>query len=86
MSALAALGTLLSRRRDAQPNCMPCTYFCEDPVLIEAHLPGLAILSSGHASVRAQDGLCILHELVINGRRRCDAFSAHDDRKAAAER
>jgi hypothetical protein len=83
MSALAALGTLLSRRRDAQPTCIPCAHFCDDPAQVEAQLPGLAILSSGHASVRAQDGLCVLHDLVINGRRRCDAFSAHDSEKAA---
>ena len=56
--------------------CQGCAHFLTDPALIEAALPGLAILSSAHASVRGQDGLCVLHDRLIDGRRRCASFAA----------
>jgi hypothetical protein len=65
--------TLKAAARE-QP-CRPCTHFCDDPARQERELPGLTALSSTSASVRDQDGLCLRHGLIINGRRRCPAFS-----------
>ena len=76
MSLLAAIVTAISSRNEAQETCFSCAHFCDDPARVEAEMPGLAILSSGHASVRAQDGLCLAHQLVINGRRRCGDFAS----------
>jgi len=66
-----------ARRPDRHAgSCAGCAHFCTDPVRIEANLPGLAALSSAHASVRARDGLCLAQDRIINGRRRCAAFTA----------
>lgn len=55
-------------------SCLSCGHFCDDPGAIERALPGLAALSSGQASVRARDGLCLLHDVVTNGVRGCPEF------------
>ena len=57
-------------------NCLSCRHFCDDPAAVERALPGLAVLSSAHASVRGSDGLCLLHDAMTNGVRRCAGFSA----------
>jgi hypothetical protein len=75
MSLLAAIRDAVPKRDDARTSCFACAHFCDDPVRVEAELPGLATLSSAHASVRARDGLCRLHDRVTNGRRRCAAFA-----------
>jgi hypothetical protein len=74
MSLLAALREAMPAGQGARLACAPCIHFCSDPATIEAHLPGLATLSSAFASVRADDGICVHHGRVINGRRRCGAF------------
>jgi hypothetical protein len=56
--------------------CQGCAHFLTDPPALEAALPGLAILSSAHASVRGGDGLCLAHGRLTNGQRRCAAFGA----------
>lgn len=55
-------------------SCRGCSQFCDDPAAVERALPGLAALSSAHASVRAGDGLCLLHDVVTNGVRGCPEF------------
>ena len=55
--------------------CGPCRHFCTDPGRLEAEIPGLATLSSAHAAVRANDGLCLAYSRLINGRKRCGAFA-----------
>ncbi len=43
------------------PCCRYCAYFRSEPKEIEAEIPGLRVLGSGYASVRAGDGLCRRH-------------------------
>ncbi|MFZ3483767.1 hypothetical protein [Sphingomonas sp. 3-13AW] len=76
MSLWATLRQALGTRPDSQQGCFPCAHFCHDPAHLERALPGLTTLSSGTASVRAQDGLCLHHDRIINGRQRCAAFAA----------
>jgi hypothetical protein len=78
VSLISLIGDIIGHNKGAQETCFPCKHFCSDPVRIESALPGLSILSSAHASVTADDGLCLRHDLLINGRRRCPAF---DDSK-----
>ncbi len=73
--------SLLGRIRDALlprsgEGCASCLHFCTEAGWIEAHLPGLSSLSSAHASVRGEDGLCLSHNRLINGRRRCANYEA----------
>ncbi len=76
MSLFAALRGALARSGSVWPDCFACVHFCDDPRRVEAELPGLGVLSSGHASVRARDGMCVAHQRIVNGRRRCADFTA----------
>lgn len=84
MKALAAVREAIRRHQGTAQTCFGCVNFCDDPARVERDLPGLAALSSAHASVRAQDGLCLLSGLVINGRRRCAAFATHEAQRNIA--
>lgn len=55
-------------------SCRGCAHFDCQEVSAEAALAGLAVLSSGHASVRSADGLCLRHDMLTNGRKRCPDF------------
>lgn len=56
--------------------CGHCSYFCNDPAVIESVFKGLSSMSSGSASVRAHDGLCDLHEVYLSYRDTCPDFRA----------
>lgn len=51
--------------------CRTCRHFRNDAAFLEATLPGLASLSSGYGSVRADDGLCLLHDSYLGARSSC---------------
>jgi len=78
MSVLSALCEAIARPIEGEGHCFGCVHFCDDAMRIEVELPGLSALSSGHASVRGQDGFCVQHERLINGRRRCPSFARQD--------
>ncbi|HEY3899175.1 MAG TPA: hypothetical protein VGM54_11210 [Chthoniobacter sp.] len=54
--------------------CGRCTHFRNDPATIEAAFPGLTAMSSGSASVRSHDGLCLRHEVYLSFHDICDDF------------
>lgn len=56
-------------------SCQNCTHFQNDPGIVEKLFPGLYSLSSGYASVRDHDGLCMLHQLYLSARDSCLNFS-----------
>ena len=56
-------------------NCVVCVHFVNDPAAIEAMIPGLAILGSARASVRANDGFCVLHDRMADPEDSCGGFS-----------
>ncbi len=56
------------------PACRDCASFRDDPAEIEAALPGLSVFSSGSASVRSSDGLCLLHDRFVTAHSACPAF------------
>jgi len=58
--------------------CGNCAYFRNAPREIEAAFPGLSAMSSGSASVRAQDGLCDRHGVYLSYRDTCGDFTAAD--------
>ncbi|MGD0185834.1 MAG: hypothetical protein ABSC25_11370 [Roseiarcus sp.] len=74
MGGWAALRKVLAAAlsgRDGGATCFGCRHFDNDPAAMEAAFPGLTTFSSGHASVRADDGLCAKHATYLNGRRAC---------------
>ena len=60
----------LSQEKPAA-GCARCQHFCNDPRVLEREFPGLAVLSSAHAAVRAQDGLCQVHQRLTSPHNSC---------------
>jgi hypothetical protein len=54
--------------------CGTCANFRNDSAYLEKVMPGLTSMSSAHASVRADDGVCILHDRYLSARASCSAF------------
>lgn len=78
MTLIEAIRSAFAAQKPGDRACFGCVDFCDDPALIEAALPGLSAMSSGHASVRAQDGLCLRYSHILNGRQRCPAYRVKD--------
>jgi len=55
--------------------CGICTHFVDEPGRIEAMIPGLTTMGSARASVRADDGICLVHDLIVTARDSCDRFA-----------
>ena len=58
-----------------QGRCRSCADFRNDADYLEAALPGLTSLGSGHASVRAADGICIRHDRYLGADSWCADFT-----------
>lgn len=65
----------MRRARDTAAACRACAYFRNDAAGLERALPGLASLSSGDASVRGDDGLCLRHDRLVAARSACGFFA-----------
>jgi hypothetical protein len=76
MSIGDILRAALARNEVARPTCFGCAHFRNDCATIESALPGISSFSSSRASVRADDGVCERHDMLVNGRRACAAFLA----------
>lgn len=66
--------------------CATCAHFRNDPAYLEQEIPGFATMSSAHASIRADDGICTLHERYLSARSSCADFKViqvFDARRAA---
>jgi hypothetical protein len=55
--------------------CRGCAHFINEPHRIEAMIPGLTAMGSARASVRADDGICVVHDLIVSARDGCGKFS-----------
>lgn len=56
--------------------CFSCIHFHNSPEYLEREVPGLQTMSSGHASVRKDDGICSLHELYLSADAHCEQYSS----------
>jgi hypothetical protein len=63
-------------RSDPETACRDCRHFLNRPMALEAALPGLRTLSSAHAAVRSEDGLCGVHDRYVAADYGCGAYSA----------
>jgi hypothetical protein len=66
----------LTWRATPSRNCGACRHFRNEPAYLEAAIPGLSSLSSGAASVRADDGLCLIRERYLSAHASCERFAA----------
>lgn len=54
-----------------QRTCRSCRHFRNDADFLEAAMPGLASMSSGHGSVKAEDGVCLRHDRYLGAEASC---------------
>lgn len=54
--------------------CINCTHFRNSPEYMEEVYKGLKVLSSGNASVRMDDGLCLKNDEYLSAADWCDGF------------
>ena len=59
-------------------SCGRCRYFCQAPHEIESQMPGMRSLGSGHAAVRASDGICRRHDRYLAAASRCADYERRD--------
>ena len=57
-------------------SCLHCTHFRNSAAYLEATFKGLTALSSAHASVRKDDGVCLIHDIYLSADQYCRQFSA----------
>ena len=53
---------IVTRRDNESSRYFICTHFRNSPKYLESVFRGLDTLSSGHASVPKDDGVCLLHD------------------------
>ncbi len=58
--------------------CIYCTHFRNSPDYLEQEIKGLNTLSSGHASVRKDDGICLKNDVYLSARDWCEKFERPD--------
>ena len=63
-------------RPDPRARCIRCVHFRNDPDYLEAQFKGLNCLSSGRASVRKDDGLCLHNDIYLGAGDWCEDFTA----------
>ena len=54
--------------------CLDCEHFENSADAVEAALPGLSSLSSAHAAVRSDDGVCHRHDRYVAATSLCASF------------
>ncbi len=57
------------------PSCAGCRHFNHAPNDVEAAFPGMRSLGSAYASVRADDGICALHERYVAASSVCAGYA-----------
>jgi hypothetical protein len=61
-----------------QHQCLNCRHFRNDPQYLESVFKGMSSLSSGHASIRKDDGICELREQYLSADFLCDGYLPFD--------
>jgi hypothetical protein len=75
MSKQASTSNQEPRNTPAHASCLRCGHFLHAPAQLEAALPGLSSLSSAHAAVRGDDGICAVHDRYVSAASVCAAFA-----------
>jgi len=64
------------QEQPANMRCIHCTHFRNSPNYLEDAIKGLSTMSSGHASVRKDDGICLKNDVYLSARDWCDNFES----------
>jgi hypothetical protein len=65
--------------------CRTCRHFRNDAAFLEAAFSGLASMSSGYGSVRADDGICLRHDRYLGARSSCADYTARSAQSHPAD-
>jgi len=63
-----------AQEQPANVRCVYCAHFRNSPDYLEREIKGLITLSSGHASVRKDDGICLKNDLYLSAQDWCEKF------------
>jgi hypothetical protein len=58
--------------------CLSCRHFRNTPRYLESVYKGLSSLSSGWASVRKDDGICLERDLYLSASAHCECYTARE--------
>jgi len=70
----------------AEQHCLACVHFRNDAAFLEAAFSGLTSLSSAFGSVRADDGICLIHDTYLSARSSCSKFAPAGEQIASTLR
>jgi hypothetical protein len=73
----------MTAKKDKKEKCLNCSNFRNHPQYLEKVFKGLNILSSGYASVRKDDGVCLLHDLYLSADAHCEQYQSDTGRENA---
>jgi hypothetical protein len=66
---------MTANHKQTAARCISCTHFRNSPAYLESVFRGLNTMSSGHASVRKDDGVCLLHDLYLSADAHCEQYA-----------
>ncbi|MEJ2253790.1 MAG: hypothetical protein P8Y75_05380 [Nitrospirota bacterium] len=73
-------------RNNGDERCRHCLHFNNSPEYLESVYKGMTALSSAHASVRKEDGICKLNDIYLSADGWCDNFEARSSPRTHEER
>lgn len=59
-----------------QKACINCKHFRNSPNYLESVFKGMSTMSSGHASIRKDDGICLVNDVYLSADSWCDKFES----------
>lgn len=62
------------QEQPAHMRCINCTHFRNSPEYLEEVFKGMSTMSSGHASVRMDDGICLKNDEYLSAADWCKQF------------
>lgn len=69
------LKPIIALRPSTAGRCLNCSFFRNNPDYLESVFKGLNCLSSGRASIRKDDGICLANDLYLSADDWCDRFA-----------
>ena len=66
----------MNSEKATQKICINCKHFRNSPNYLESVFKGMSTLSSGHASVRKDDGICLVNDVYLSADDWCDKFES----------
>jgi hypothetical protein len=63
------------QEQPANMRCINCMHFRNSPEYLEQVFKGMTAMGSGRASVRMDDGICLVRDIYLSANGWCERFS-----------